>query len=145
MNICYSLKVLLLNTIFVHLSILEDEGCLSWIEKHVYDNSKLHSIMGPSILIKFEDFEELQNISCPNDKLKTDTIILFPNRNIMIDSDIDLVKKLSFIKRTCFTWNQNCHFFKASRSTRRKLYGILGRKSRNEIHKELDSCSTITN
>ena len=54
-------------------------------------------------------------------------------------------KKLSFIKRTCLTWNQNCYFFKASRSTRRKLYGILGRKSRNEIHKELDSCSTITN
>jgi hypothetical protein len=97
MNIYYSLKIFLINIIFVHLSILEDNGCLSWIEKHVYDNSELHSIMGPSILIKFEDFSELKNFSCPNDKLKTDMLILYPNRNILIDSDIDFVKKFKFI------------------------------------------------
>jgi hypothetical protein len=89
------LKYFLLLKIVLHKSFEAeaDDKCLLWKEKHVFNNTELHSAF-TSLLVVFENFEEF-NIDCQNISFNPKVLKFYAKRKINFENGINLEKMLS--------------------------------------------------
>ena len=75
--------------------------CISWVQKHVYDNNEFHD-QGKNdlIYINFDNFNQLSGIDCKNISLPTKKLVLNAEKKIMLEEYLNLRDILKIVKFT---------------------------------------------
>jgi hypothetical protein len=71
-----------------------NEECVTWVQKHVFNNTQLHTnnhVRHPLIYVQFENFNQLINTQCDEHvKFDTQNLLLNAERKILIENYLNL-------------------------------------------------------